>query len=146
MSTFSGYLLKATLVVAAVTAAAAWPVHAWAGERGLTALLVASAVGLVGAVLGRVPHLVFTRGPDAIFHASMAGLGLRLLGTLAIAAPIMMLSGLPLMPFALGLVLAYFSLLILEVRDLVVMGRAVPRTDGAVPAPGTANPDGVPTR
>jgi len=138
MSTFSGYLLKATLVVAAITAAAAWPVRAWAGDAGLTALLIASAVSLVGAALGRLPHLFFRRGPDAIFHASMAGLGLRLLGTLAIAAPIMMLSGLPLVPFALGLVLAYFSLLILEVRDLVVLSR--------LPPVAAADPDGVPTR
>jgi len=138
MSTFSGYLLKATVTVAAVTAAAAWPVHAWAGDEGLTALLIASAVGLVGAVLGHLPHFFF-RGPDAVFHASMAGLGVRLLGTLAIAAPIMMLSGLPLLPFALGLVLAYFSLLILEVRDLIVLGRSAPLS-------GATDPDGVPTR
>mgnify|MGYP001821773971 CR=1 FL=1 len=146
MSTFSGYLLRATFTVAAVTAVAAWPVHAWAGDQGLTALLIASAVGLAGAVLGRLPHLFFS-GPDAIFHASMAGLGLRLLGTLAIAAPLMMLSGLPLMPFALGLVLAYFALLVLEVRDLVVLSRSA--STAAAPhaaAPRAADPDGVPTR
>ena len=146
MSTFPGYLLKATLLVAAVTAAAAWPVRAWAGDEGLTALLIASAVSLAGALLGRLPHLFFRRGPDAIFHASMAGLGLRLLGTLAIAAPIMMLSGLPLMPFALGLVLAYFALLVLEVRDLILLGRAPPASDAVPPARGATSPDGVPTR
>lgn len=142
MSTFSGYLLKATFTVAAVTAVAAWPMRAWAGDEGLTALLIAAAAGLVGAVLGRVPHLFFRSGPDAIFHASMAGLGVRLLGTLAIAAPIMMLSGLPLMPFAIGLLLAYFALLVLEVRDLIVLSRKAPPTA----APGAADPDGVPTR
>lgn len=132
MSTFSGYLLRATVLVAAITAVAAWPVRAWEGDEGLTAVLLAGAVSLVGAVLGRLPHLFFRSGPDAIFHASMAGLGLRLLGTLAIAAPIMMLSGLPLMPFALGLVLSYLSLLVLEVCDLISLSRA--------------DPDGVPTR
>lgn len=139
MSTFSGYLLKATLVVAAVTAAAAWPVHAWAGERGLTALLVAAAVCLVGAVLGRVPHLFFRKGPDAVLHAAMAGLGLRLLGTLALAMPLAFFTGLPRAPFALGLLLTYFPLLALEVRDLVLLGAS------ATPPP-SPEPDGAATR
>ena len=126
MSTFSAYLLKAALTVAAVIAVAAWPMHMWAGDDGLTALLIAGAVAWVGSVLGRIPHLFFRSGPDAIFYASMAGLGVRLLGTLAIAAPIMILSGLPLMPFALGLLLAYFALLVLEVHDLILQSRRTP--------------------
>lgn len=139
MSTFPGYLLKATLVVVAVAAAAAWPVRAWAGDAGLVALTVASAVCLLGAALGRLPRLFLGRGPDAILGASMAGVGVRLLGTLAIAAPLMLLSGLPLAPFAVGLILAYFSLLVLEVWDLTGQSRRAA-------AQHPADPDGVPTR
>lgn len=136
MSTFLGYLPKATLVVAAVTAVAAWPVHAWAGSAGLTALVVAAAVCLAGAALGRVPHLFFRRGPDAILHASMAGLGLRLLGTLAIAAPLAFFTDLPRLPFGVALILDYLALLVLEVRDLSVKSRTAtihetPNADGA---------------
>jgi len=143
MSAFLGYLPKATLVVAAVTAAAAWPVHAWAGPEGVIALALAAAVCLVGAILGRIPHLFFRKGPDAIFHAALAGLGLRLLGTLALGAPLLLFTSLPQMPFAVGLVVVYFSLLLLEVRDLVVASRTLEVQDTEPRAP---ERDGAPTR
>ena len=119
MKSFLPPLLKALALVAALVAAAAWPAHALWGGMGLLAFAVAAGASLVGFALGRLPHLLLTQGSDALFHAALAGLGARLLGTLAIAAPLMILSGLPLTPFAVGLLLSYLALLVLEVVDLV---------------------------
>jgi hypothetical protein len=143
MSAVLGYLFKAVLVLTAVAAVAAWPVYALGGARGLEAFGVALAVCMVGAVLGRLPHLFFKRGPDALFHASLTGLGLRLLGTLAVAAPLLLFSGMERVPFAIGLVVAYFALLVLEVRDLVTSSRRPPVSSAIEPGAGVSNQDGV---
>lgn len=140
-STFPGFLAKALLVVGAVAIVTAWPAYALAGPDGLAALALAALVSLLGAVLGRAPRLVFRHGPDALFHAAMAGLGLRLLGTLALAAPVMLFAGLPTIPFALGLVPTYLALLVLEVRDLVVRSRTLVAGEPCPPGP-----EGAPTR
>lgn len=138
MSSYLRHLLKALLAVLALCGVAAWPIHALAGPRGLLAFGVGAGVGLLGAAVGRLPHLFF-KGPDAIFHASMAGVGARLLGTLVLAVPTLLLTGLPRLPLAAGLVLTYLMLLVLEVRDLLAISRA--ESGPAVPP---AN--GVPTR
>jgi hypothetical protein len=148
MSSYLRYLGKAFLAVLALCGLAAWPVHALAGRAGLAAFGVGAGVCLLGAAIGRIPHLFF-KGPDAIFHASMAGVGARLLGTLVLATPLLFLTGLPRLPLAAGLVLTYLMLLVLEVRDLMAVSRveASPPTGPVEPSP-TANPtaNGVPTR
>ena len=146
MSAVLGYLSMAVLVLAAVGAVVAWPVHALFGPEGLQAFAIAFGVCMAGAVLGRIPHLFFKRGPDALFQASLAGLGLRLMGTLAVAAPLLLFSELERVPFAIGLMIAYFALLLLEVKDLVSASRATPESGEAEPEAGFANQDGVATR
>ena len=146
LATLLAPLPKALLVLLVVLAAAAWPVHALMGEGALLAMGLAGLISFVGFVLGRIPHLILTEGPEAIFHASLAGLGMRLLGTLAIAAPVLLFSSLPQTPFAVGLVLSYFALLGVEVVDLVRAGRALTPLDPAGRDEAHSGTDGAPTR
>lgn len=156
MTTYLRHLLKTLVLILALCLVAAWPVVALSGSRGLVAFLLGAAACWVGAALGRLPHLFF-RGPDAIFHASMAGVGARLLGTMTVASPLLLISDLPRMPLAAGLVLAYLMLLVLEVWELMALSRTLTSTPAgdapsdvaptAVSSPGTPPPaKGVPAR
>lgn len=118
-----GYLLRTLGVAVLAGALGAWPAWALAGVRGLWGLAVGVGVALLGALLGHLPRLFFRRGPDAVLHAALAGVGIRLLATLALALVAIFSFPFPREAVAMGLVLAYLSLLAIEVRDLVVLGR-----------------------
>ncbi len=102
----------------------AWPAWALARGSGLIALAVGVGIAWLGAVLGHLPLLFFRRSEDAVLNAALAGVGIRLLSTLAMAVVALFSLPFPREPLAIGLVLAYLSLLAMEVRGLVSLSRA----------------------
>ena len=126
------FILKAFLVAAVVTAAAAWPAKALGGDDGLLALLWAGGVALLGAILGHVAALLIPEGaPEAPAQAALVALGVRLLSTAGMALAIMVAGPVARLPFALWLALEYGALLVLEVGSSL----ASVRSDHVVPGP-----------
>ncbi len=143
MARFTTSFIKSLAITLAITLLGAWPVHALWGPDGVIGLALGAAAALLGAVAGRIPQLFFRQGPDALFHAAFAGVGVRLLATLVLAAPLMLLAPYPRESMAIGLVLTYLSLLIVEVRDLLVASRGEQTPTLDRPRHGH---DGAPTR
>lgn len=117
-----GYALRVLGVGLLCFGLGAWPAWALAGPAGLAGLAVGVGVALLGSALGHLPLLFFRRGPDAVFFAALAGVGVRLLATLALALVAVFALPFPREAVAIGLVLAYLSLLAIEVRGLIVLG------------------------
>lgn len=115
---FRWFALRALLVVAGVFAVAAWPAWAWAHREGLLGLGLAGALCLAGALVGhavsRAVHRVL-EGPTRGTSALNAGIGSRLLVTLALSLVVIIVEPFRLLPFAVWLLLYYVSLLALEV-------------------------------
>jgi hypothetical protein len=119
------FTLKAILVTAAVTAAAAWPAHALGGDGGLAAVLAGAGVALLGAILGRLAGALVPGGqPESAAQAALVALGARLLSTASMALVVLVAAPVPRLPFAAGLALAYGALLLLEVREALAGVRA----------------------
>lgn len=117
-NTFASYAGKAFAVCAGVYALAAWPASLWDGRDGLVGLAIAGGLCFVGALVGQmVQRAVFrvSEGPMSGVNALNAGIGSRLLVTLALSLVVVMLEPFRLMPFAVWLLLYYVSLLCLEV-------------------------------
>ncbi len=109
---------RALAIVVAVYAVAAWPAHAWDGRDGLVGLGIAGLVCFVGALVGQLVQRAVYRvveGPTRGVSALNAGIGSRLLVTLALSLVVIILEPFRLMPFAVWLLLYYLSLLCLEV-------------------------------
>jgi hypothetical protein len=114
------FLLKALVLAGAVCAVAAWPVRELWGEGGVVGLLLAAGSALLGALAGRLPRRVIPGGtPQAPVHQAMAGIGTRLLVTAALALLVVSLGWAPTLPFVLPLLVLYFALMALEVREAI---------------------------
>ncbi len=114
----SRYLLQALALAVLVTAAAAWPAQAWRGQRGLLALGLAGSICLLGAVVGRLASPALVRldtSADAGPHRVQIGILVRLLVTLALTLPVILLEAVPALPFAAWLGVHYLAQLVLEV-------------------------------
>lgn len=143
MGRFTTALVKPLAITLAITLLGAWPVHAFWGRDGVIGLALGAGAAFLGAIAGRIPQLFFRQGPDALFYAAFAGVGVRLLATLVLAAPLMLLAPYPRESMAIGLVLTYLSLLVVEVRDLLVASRGEQSPTLGRPHHGH---DGAPTR
>ena len=112
------YLLLALALAVVLTAALAWPAHAWQGRDGLLSLGAAAAVCLVGAVAGRGVGALM-RGMDpsgaAAPTATQAAIGARLVLTLALSLPVFIAKPFAMAPFAVWLGAHYLSQMALEV-------------------------------
>ena len=100
------YLLKVLGIGVLCFGLGAWPALALEGKQGLAGLAIGVGIGLLGALLGHLPRLFFREGPDAVFHAAFAGIGVRLFSTLILAAVALFLLPIPREPVAIGLVLS----------------------------------------
>lgn len=143
--------LASLLLAVLVTAACAWPAHAWAGAAGLQALLLAAAVCALGALGGHgVGALV--RGvdpsPQAAPRATQASMAARLFLTLGLSLPVFLAGLAAKRPFAVWLGVHYLSQLALEVfASLRELGqnRGPNGTPARVSRPEVRPPQGPPT-
>lgn len=105
------------LLALGVSAALAWPAHAWEGAAGLAALGLAAGVTLVGAVAGRLVLVALRKldtAPDAGPRALQAGMAARLLATMALTLPVVVLRPVPGVAFVAFLGAHYAAQLVLE--------------------------------
>ena len=112
------YLLKALLLAVLVTAALAWPFHAWMGSEGLIALAVAGALCLVGAAVAHLVGGLFERlgaGPEAGAQGAQIAIAVRMLLTLAMSLPFFLIDLFPTLVFGIALVAHYLAQMALEV-------------------------------
>lgn len=131
------FATKAALIVIGVYAVAAWPAHLWDGSDGLLGLALAGGIGFVGALVGYAAQCAVARiveGPTRGISAINAGLGSRLLVTLALSLVVVIVEPFRLMPFAVWLLLYYVALLCLEV---FVALREFGQNPGSTEQPGT---------
>ena len=115
---FGWFAVRALLVVLGCAAVLAWPAWAWDGSDGLLGLGLAGALCFVGALAGQgVVRAVYrvVEGPTRGITALNAGIGSRLLVTLALSLVVLILEPFRLLPFAVWLLAYYVSLLCLEV-------------------------------
>ncbi|MDJ0972931.1 MAG: hypothetical protein QNJ98_00550 [Planctomycetota bacterium] len=115
---FGWFAVRALLVVVGCFAVVAWPAWAWDGTDGLIGLGLAAALCFVGALAGQgVVRVVYraVEGPTRGITALNAGIGSRLLVTLALSLVVLIMEPFRLLPFAVWLALYYVSLLCLEV-------------------------------
>jgi len=141
------YLSQALSVTVLVTAAAAWPAHAWAGRAGLQALGLAAAICLLGALFGRIAAIAIAGldpGPEAGPHGVQVGILVRLMTTLAMTLPVVLMEPVPPVPFAAWLGLHYLAQLALEV---FVSLRELGQNHGPTRTPARASqPEAEPSR
>lgn len=119
-----------TLLVGAAAAALCWAV---AGPQAAATVPWAAAVAFAGTLLGRLAGgLVPQRTPESAAQAALAGMGVRMLATLALAWVAAEAGVAPLAAFGLVLGALYLSALVLEVAHAAaeVRGRA-----GGLPSP-----------
>ncbi len=112
------YLLLAFLLTVLVTAALAWPAHAWKGREGQLGLGLAGLICLIGAAAGRgIGSLMrgVSAGDDQAAQATQAAIGARLILTLALSLPVFVVKPVPMMPFAIWLGVHYLAQVVLEV-------------------------------
>ena len=112
------YLLLAVGLAALVTAALAWPAHAWKGSQGLLGLGLAALICLIGAAAGRgVGGLVQATAPteDQAPQATQVSVGARLVLTLMLSLPVFILKPVDTMPFSIWLGVHYLAQMVLEV-------------------------------
>ncbi len=112
------YLLLAFGLALLVTAALAWPAHAWKGGEGLLGLGLAGLICLFGAAAGRaVGGLVQATGPaeDQAPQATQVAVGARLVLTLLLSLPVFILKPVDTMPFSIWLGVHYLAQMVLEV-------------------------------
>lgn len=128
-----------TLLVGAAAAALCWAV---AGPEAAATVPWAAGVSLAGILLGRLAgRLVPQRTPEAAAQAALAGMGARMLATLALAWVVAEAGVTPLAAFGLVLGALYLAALVLEVAHAAaeVRGRA-----GSLPSPpGSSSRDGA---
>jgi hypothetical protein len=112
------FLAKALLATLAVGAVGAWPAYALQGAAGVRALLLATGVGLVGAVAGRGARRLVPHGtPEGQLSAAMAAVGARLLVTAALVLAVVSLDVVPVLAFGVWVAVVYLALLLVEVWD-----------------------------
>jgi hypothetical protein len=112
------HTLQILLTAAGVCVVLAWPAHLWKGPPGWAALGLAAGVTVMGALVGRVLMLALRRmdtGPEAGPRATQAGIGGRLLATLALTLPVIVAKPVPAVPFVAFLAVQYLAQLVLEV-------------------------------
>jgi hypothetical protein len=117
-----GYLFRILGVGLLAFGLGFWPARALAGAEGIPALAIGVGISLLGALLGHLPVFFTKPGSAQLLPMALAGMGIRLLATLALAGAAFFLLQTPREPLGIGLVLAYLSLLALEVRGLIVLG------------------------
>jgi hypothetical protein len=111
------YLLKAVLVAVLLTGLCAWPAHAWGGREGLLALGLAGAITLATATLAHALGRLIERatgGPKAGVQGAQAATTVRLLLTLAVSAPVLIVEPVPAVQFGVWLAIHYLAQLALE--------------------------------
>lgn len=131
------YLLASLAMALLAALVGAWPAWALAGSPGVQGMAAGAAVALLGAWLGHLPLAFVRRRPQWLEAAALAGVGVRLLATLVLAGLLLLLGPFPGEPVAIGLVLTYLSLLVLEIRDVVKRGRET--LEPSVAASGSAS-------
>lgn len=124
--------VRATAVAAALAGLALLPVRAWVGAPGVTAVLLASAVALVGALVGHAAGRLLPRGrPEAPAQAAFLSMGVRLLLTTVLAFVALSAVEAPAHAFALVVGGQYLALLVVEVGEAVAELRAASRPPGS---------------
>jgi hypothetical protein len=95
-----------------------WPADRWHGDGGVAALALSGALCALGALVGRVVTALIERAssdPAAGAIAVQAGIGTRLLVTLVLTFPVLLVKPVPMMPFTAFLAVHYVIQLVLEV-------------------------------
>ena len=121
------FAAAATVAIAALAAAGAWPTHALAGLDGLVAMALAAGISLGGAVLGFLPTALAGRTAtlERRANASMIGLGVRMLLTLVAVLVLLQVGAVAARSaFAVWVGADYLALLVLESVLLVRAARA----------------------
>jgi hypothetical protein len=125
--------LRALGLTLALGAVAWLLVGAWSGPDARVVVPWAAGVALAGLLLGRLAGRLVPRGrPEAAAQAALAGMGARMLGTVALAWVAASAGVAPLPAFALVLGALYLALLVLEVVEAVAEVR---EASGALPSP-----------
>ncbi len=128
-TTFLRFGLLALLLCAALATLAYLPLRAWVGPAALGAVLLASAVALLGALAGHgAGALVPRRGPEAPAAAAFLATGVRLLVTTVLAFVAVRAFETPAPAFALVVGGQYLALLVLEVSAAAAEVGAAGRT------------------
>ena len=127
-------LLLVLALVVVVCALAAWPAWLWGGEEGLLALGVAGLICLLAGALARVATAALkgvSTDDSAAPQAVQAGIGVRLILTLAASLPVILTHWVPQKQFVAWLGLHYLSQMALE---LFVSMREVGQNHGPIDA------------
>lgn len=117
-TTLGRYILMSASIAVLVAAVLAWPYQAWIGDAWLPTLALAGGICLIGAVIGHVVGRLAAglypapdEGPKAVQVAMTA----RLLLTLALTLPAILMKWVPGMAFVVALGIQYLAQLALEV-------------------------------
>ena len=111
-------ILLVLALVVIVCCLAAWPAWAWGGEAGLQALGVAGVICLLAAAAARLVTALLkglSSDASAAPQAIQAGIGVRMMLTLAASLPVFLTDWLPQKQFVVWLGLHYLTQLALEV-------------------------------
>ncbi len=131
------FALRAFLTALASLGVLAYPAWLWGKQDGVLALGVAIAVCFVGALVGHLPHHFFRGRDEDVANATMAGFGLRMLTTGAIAFAIASMSSLPRTQFMIWVAVVYLVFLVLEVmvmtRQLSARENTAATSESTVP-------------
>ena len=112
------YLLLATLLAVLVTALLAWPFDAWIGDAWLPTLALAGGLCLIGAFAGRAVAVLLVGlnpAPEEAPKATQMATAVRLLLTLFLVLPAILMKWVPGMPFVVALGVHYLAQMALEV-------------------------------
>ena len=137
-------LLLVLALVVGVSALAAWPAWLWGGNEGLLALGVAGLICLLAGVLARVATAALkgiSTDESAAPQAVQAGIGVRLILTLAASLPVILTHWVPQKQFVAWLGLHYLSQMALE---LFVSMRELGQNHGPIDATQSESEDTEP--
>ena len=112
------YLFLAALLAVLVTALLAWPYDAWIGDAWLPTLALAGGICLIGALAGRLAGRLLVGlnpAPDEAPKATQLAVAVRLILTLFLVLPAVLLRWVPGMPFVVALGVHYLAQMALEV-------------------------------
>jgi len=112
------YILFAAAIAALVTAVLAWPFQVWVGDAWLPTLALAGGICLLGAVAGRVAGRLLVGlnpAPEEAPKATQLAVTVRLLLTLALVFPVILMKWVPGVAFAVALAIHYLAQMALEV-------------------------------